>query len=261
MMKLGIIRGYTPECFDYVKERGLEFIEICCNFDNESENFINSVDAIKAEIARTGIKVQSVGRWNAQPNKGGKIDETVYTLIEKNMEAAKEVGAYCFVCGVNYDKDVSFEQNVACAKEYLKRLCDRGDEIGIRVGVYNCDWENFVCTSDVWWQILNDIPSLGIKYDCSHSYNRGADYLAEIDQWGWRFVHFHLKGSININGRHVDDPPAGMDALNWPAIFALLYARRYDAGLSIEPHSGVWQGDLGDKGIRFTIDFAKKFIL
>ena len=42
---------------------------------------------------------------------------------------------------------------------------------------------------------------------------------------------------------------------------AILYKFGYDGGLSIEPHSGVWQGDLGERGIDFTIRYMKQFLV
>jgi sugar phosphate isomerase/epimerase len=85
--------------------------------------------------------------------------------------------------------------------------------------------------------------------------------MAETQKWGERFAHVHIKGVLQVNGERVDDPPAGMDQTNWGAFMALLYQKGYDAGLSIEPHSEIWKGELGEKGIRFTIDFIKKMIL
>jgi sugar phosphate isomerase/epimerase len=58
----------------------------------------------------------------------------------------------------------------------------------------------------------------------------------------------------------VDDPPAGMDSINWGALLSVLRKYRYDGMLSIEPHSETWQGELGEKGIRFTIEYFKKLL-
>ncbi len=52
-MKLGMIRQPNAESFDYLKNKGLEFMEVCCNFDPESHSFIDNVADIKANIVRT----------------------------------------------------------------------------------------------------------------------------------------------------------------------------------------------------------------
>ena len=45
-MKLGMIRQPNAESFDYLKNKGLEFMEVCCNFDPESHSFIDNVAEI-----------------------------------------------------------------------------------------------------------------------------------------------------------------------------------------------------------------------
>ncbi len=64
-----------------------------------------------------------------------------------------------------------------------------------------------------------------------------------------------------MNGKRFDDPPAGMDMTNWGAFLSILYAKGYQEGLSIEPHSDNWKGELGYKGVDYTIDFIQKLIL
>ena len=91
-MKLGIIRPVAPESFDYAKEKGLDFIEICSNYDNETENFIASADDILRNIDRTGIPVLSVGRWNAEPLKEGRIDEDVFGMICRQIDVVAKIG-------------------------------------------------------------------------------------------------------------------------------------------------------------------------
>ena len=86
-------------------------------------------------------------------------------------------------------------------------------------------------------------------------------YLTELSDWGERVSHIHIKGTTHAGGkRWVDDPPAGMDDIKWGSVFSILYARGYNGGLSIEPHSGTWHGELCTKGIRFTHDFISKFV-
>ena len=63
-MKLGMIHQWCGECFDYVKGKGLSFIEICRNYDPETEEFIAHADEIKGHVERTGVTIASVGRWN-----------------------------------------------------------------------------------------------------------------------------------------------------------------------------------------------------
>ncbi len=260
-MKLGIIRPNEAQYFDYAKEKGLEFLELCTNFDNESEDFIAAVDATKANIERTGIPVLSVGRWNAEPLSKGKVDENVFELMKKQIDATAAIGCGVFNLGVNYENDQSLYRNYCGAVEYLGRLGEYAKTKGVTLALYNCGWNNFLCKDAGWEIVLGELPELMLKYDCSHTMYRGDDYLWELDKWCHRVAHMHVKGTCIINGKHVDDPPAGMDSLKWREIFALLYAHGYDKTLSIEPHSATWSGELGDRGVDFTIDFIRPFIL
>jgi len=100
-----------------------------------------------------------------------------------------------------------------------------------------------------------------IKFDPSGAYYRNVDYLAELDSWCGRVAHIHVKGAVSINGERIDDPPAGIDNIDWRSIFAILYKHGYDGGLSIEPHSETWRGELGERGVDFTINYIRPFLL
>ena len=101
-MKLGIIRGNEAKSYDFAKAKGLDFIEICTNFDNESEAFIQGADDTIANSERTGIPVLSVGRWNSTPNNGGKIDRDVMDMLKRQIDVTAKIGCPVFNMGVNY---------------------------------------------------------------------------------------------------------------------------------------------------------------
>jgi sugar phosphate isomerase/epimerase len=82
-----------------------------------------------------------------------------------------------------------------------------------------------------------------------------------MSDYGDRIAHFHIKGTVRAGKRKVDDPPAGMDDIRWGSVFAVLYSRGYNGDLSIEPHSAIWKGELGEAGIRFTKNYIEKFLM
>ena len=260
-MKLGMIHQWRGECFDYVKGKDLSFIEICRNYDPETEEFIAHADEVKANVERTGVTIASVGRWNAHPNAGGKLDTDVYDRMVRLMDAAHHVGAPVFVCGCNYDKEISLFRNYSFAVEYFSRLLEETNKRNMKLAVYNCDWENFVYAPPAWEVVLGELPDLMLKYDCSHAYYRGADYLKELYTWLPRVAHMHVKGAVAVGGKRVDDPPAGLDNIDWQRVFAILYAGKYTGGLSIEPHSATWSGALSELGLDFTLRYIRRFLL
>lgn len=260
-MKFGMINGYKPECFDYVKGKGLDFIEICRNNDEEALDFIAQADSVKECVKRTGITVQSVGRWNSLPNDKGKINPEVIDLNFKLIDAAAKVGASVFVCGCNYDDSISLYKNYTLAIEYFGRVTEYATKYGITTAVYNCDWNNFVHSDREWQVVHGELPELMIKYDCSHAYYRKHDYLKELAMWADRVAHIHIKGANIIDGVRYDDPPAGMDRIDWNSVFSIIYKSGYNAGLSLEPHSRVWSGELREPGVDYAIRFIRPYIL
>ena len=261
-MRLGRIQNkYTEEGFDLVRSQGLDFIEICCNHPEDAEKLIAAKEDIKAQIARTGIEISCVGRWNHDIQENGAINEE---KLEKYylplVDTAIELGAKTFVCGCNYDNSVSLFKNYQNAIYMFSRLIERADG-KIKVAIQNCSWNNFVVSPEHWKIILGELPELYIKYDASHAYNRNEDYLEQLSDWGERVAHVHIKGTVHAGKRAVDDPPAGMDDIQWTSLFAILYARGYNGDLSIEPHSATWRGELGSAGVTFTRDFIKRFMM
>ncbi len=264
MMKLGIINnGPNKDSLAFAKGLGLSFIEMCNNNNEETLHCHAHIDEYIAAVKEAGMFIGSIGRWNASMNAGGRVNEDEFAIVSNTLDDAIKAGAPTFVCGCNYDDSVSLYRNYTAAIEIFGRMMDKAKGTGTRVAVYNCDWNNFVNNMDAWKIVLGELPGLCIKFDASHSYNAGRDYMREISDWGDRFAHMHVKGTVITGGRGVDDPPAGMDDLKWGSIFAALYARGYDGCLSIEPHSAAWQFHTarGKAGVRFTVDYISKFIL
>ena len=179
---------------------------------------------------------------------------------------------------------------------YAKGFIDYAKENGMKCGIVNCMMGgNYIRTPEQWKLVLDEVPGLGIKYDPSHSFVHGGDkgaYLKEGMEWGDKFVYCHVKGVIQYGDSHepsewknrelmvrhpelkdelmgdfaadrryYDNPPAGIDSINWRAFFAVLYQHDYDGYLAIEPHSMTWQGEKGEKGVKYTIKYIRDLML
>lgn len=260
-MKLGIIASPKPESFDYAKKLGLEFVEFCINVEQDVQAFAKTVRELKEASERTGVAVGSIGRWGADRiAKDGSIIEEELQASFTLIDAASELGCPVFVIGCNDVEERSYFDNVTSAIQLFSALIEYGKSRGVRIATYNCHWNNFIVGDQAWRLIHGKLPELGIKYDPSHARYAGQNYLKEMKEWGSRFIHVHLKGSVIIDGERFDDPPAGLDQTDWGTFMAILYGVGYDGGLSIEPHSDVWTGELGDKGVQFTVDYMKRLL-
>ncbi len=261
-MKLGIIVDPTVESAKWAASKGLHYLEYCYNRGADIDVLEARIPELKKTYAEYDLHLGSLGRW-AENKVGpdGELLEESLNNTRRLIDIAVELGAPVFITGVNYVEGLSYFDNLNAAVKFLRFAVDYGKQKGIKVAVYNCDWGNWIRKPDIWRIVLEAVPELGIKYDPSHCINvHHGDYLAEIHEFGDKIYHFHIKGTLNISGDHVDDPPAGLDGTNWNAIFGLLYAKGYDGMVSIEPHSHTWEGELGDWGIDYTIQYISKMI-
>lgn len=262
-MKLGIIGEADENSFIRAKQKSLECIEYCLHPTEGIEQYNEKIKKIKNSkqyIQKYGISISSIGSWGSDKiTKDGVIKGEV-DMAKELIDVAKEVDCPVVVVGCNYVDELSYYENVVFAIKYLEQILSYAKEKGIKLATYNCRWNNFIADDKAWSLIHGYLKELGIKYDPSHSVYAGEDYLLELKNWGDRVYHFHLKGAVVINGDRFDDPPVGMDGINWREIMAVLYAKKYDAVLSLEPHSANWYGEIGEKGVDFSIEYIKPFM-
>ena len=261
-MKLGIIVDPDVESAEWAARKGLHFLEYCYNVGQEIDLLEARIPQLKAVYEAYDLHLGALGRWGEDKiGADGEILPDAMQNTKRLIDIAAALGAPVFNTGVNYVETLTCLDNLNAAVRFLREAVAYGKERGVKVAVYNCDWDNYIRKPDVWRLVLEAVPGLGIKYDPSHCINvHHGDYLAEILEFGDRIAHFHIKGTLNIEGAHVDDPPAGLDATNWNAVLGLLYAKGYDGMLSIEPHSSTWKGAQGDWGVDYTIQYISKML-
>ncbi len=254
-MKLGIINGWDENSFNHVASLGLHAVEFCCNHNYDSMEIAGHVDEIKERMSKYDITVGAIGRWGQKRiDDNGEVIESALRHDKNLIDACSALGCPVFNCGVNYTQGKSFEENFDTLIKYAESK-------NVKIAAFNCDWENFVVEPKVWEVVLGALPELGLKYDTSHCRCRRGSYLAEMRDWGHRIYHFHIKGTLYIDGEGYDDPPAGLDDVNWGGVMTMLYTKGYNGMLSIEPHSGKWKGDVSEWGVQFTINFIKPYIM
>ena len=300
-MKLGIISAPEAKSFYNAKELGLDFLEFDLNpadfFGKPMDEISPALPELKAAMAETGVEVAAVGRWASHVlDAEGKVKPEEWSEIKKVIEFGGELGAKHYLCSVNYVPELSYYKNITAAIAVLKDIVALAKEHGMQTAIVNCMMgDNYIRTPEQWKLVLDEVPGLGIKYDPSHSFVHGGDkgaYIAEGLDWGDKFQYVHIKGVVQygesdepqswamrdflakhpdlfeelkpyIFGGHkrYDNPPAGIDVINWRAFFAILYKAGYDGYLSIEPHSPTWRGELGEKGVKYTIKYIRDLML
>lgn len=183
------------------------------------------------------------------------------------------------------------------AIKVLNQMVAAAAERGMQCSIVNCMMGgNYIRTPEQWKLVLSEVPGLGIKYDPSHSFgprraprapiwtrpwsgeatssmctSRASSSGApreEPTMWAIRDLvaaHPELKGIFQPYFEKpntvYDNPPAGIDVINWRAFFAILYKYGYDGYLAIEPHSATWRGDKGEKGLKYTIKYIRDLMI
>ena len=300
-MKLGIIMPPKPDSFQKAKELGLDFVEFDCNPTSFFGVPVSELDAAKEELKAasesTGVEVGAVGRW-ASPVLGpdGEPDPDEWAQVKAVIDFGAYLGAKHYLCSVNYVKELSYYKNITAAIKILNEIVSYAKERGMETAIVNCMMGgNYIRTPEQWKLVLSEVPGLGIKYDPSHSFVHGGQngaYLEEGLEWGAHFKYCHVKGVIQRGDSQepehwairdfamahpelkdellsqafgpdnsYDNPPAGIDVINWRAFFALLYKYGYDGYLAIEPHSATWRGDKGEKGVKYTIKYIRDLMI
>ena len=216
-MKLGIITDPDVESAKWAADKGLHYLEYCYNGGADIDILAARVPALKKAYADYDLHLGALGRWNEKKiAPDGTFLKEGLQNTKRLIDIAAELGAPVFNTGVNYVDELTYLDNLNASVNFLRTVVDYGKEKGVKVAVYNCDWGgNFIRDPATWRIVLEAVPELGIKFDPSHCINvHHGDYLAEIREFGDRIYHFHVKGTLNIAGDHVDDPPAGLDGTN-----------------------------------------------
>jgi len=276
-------------------------VEFDCNptafFGRPVKELLAVREELKAASQRTGIEVGAVGRWASHIlDENGQVKPEEWDEVKAVIDFGAYLGAKHYLCSVNYVKELSYYKNITAAIQVLKDIVAYAKEKGMETAIVNCCMGgNYIRTPEQWKLVLSEVPGLGIKYDPSHSFVHGGQngaYLEEGLEWGAHFKYCHVKGVIQrgdsreeeqwammdlakahpelkeelmaktFGGSNwYDNPPAGIDVINWRAFFAILYKYGYDGYLAIEPHSPTWQGELGQKGLRYTIKYIRDLML
>ncbi|PWV90593.1 sugar phosphate isomerase/epimerase [Paenibacillus cellulosilyticus] len=261
-MKLGIIAPALEESFQMAQHRGLHFLELCINEGDDVGAFYQMRSELMEWRDKYQINIESIGRWKSLriDDKGAILPDELERCFQL-IDVASELNCPSFVAGCNYVEQLSLYDNCTAAIRFFEQLLAYAAPKNVKVSTYNCRKVNFVNTPEIWNIVHGHLPDLGIKYDPSHARFSGGNYLEETFNWGHRFYHVHLKGSLVLHGQKVDEPPAGLDQTDWRSFLGLLRAAGYKGGLSIEPRKSALPAELDSKGIDYSVAYFKQLLL
>jgi sugar phosphate isomerase/epimerase len=271
-MRIGFIAQNDEKDFEFAKKHGFP----CVEFNSYPATVDGDLKAA-ADIAKWkkkhGVDVSSYGYFGADYLSA---DEAVRSKALAGAKTAVEVcsklGAPVLVMGAGLlptravpgqtkPQPVKIDEACRMGIEAIGPIVERAQAAGLKVAFYNCEWGNFCVNESGWGAFLAAFPKAGIKFDPSHPFYRGEDYLAQMRDWGHRFHHAHAKGGVIVSGKRFTDPPAGMDQVDWPSYFAILHAVGYQGDVNLEPHSDPWcKGEQRYRGLLFSQKYLTPFL-
>ncbi len=243
-MRIGFISSGSAQEIAFAEEHELASIEI--NIHQAPSEYAKDQEAIHERLHKHGIELRAVGIWgrNFISDTGEERRHATEELLEA-MDFAKFLGATVLMVGGGQLEDAPLEEKLKRLMPQVPAWLGAAKERGLKLAFYNCHWTNFVYEPAAWEPILGkyDDPDLGIKFDPSHPYHDGRDYLKQAADFGHKFLHVHAKDVLTAGGEVVDEPPAGLGDIEWGRLIGILYKHGYDGHISIEPHSRAWTGD------------------
>ena len=258
-MRIGFITNLSEDDFKFAAENDLPCVE---HTSFGGVEIVERGEYIKSMTKKYGIDFSMLALFSKNYITDDADEAKRHIADAKNMiDFCSDIGAPVMVTCAGEAEDRSFKKNCARAVELFSELVEHGKQRGVKIALYNCHITNFAYAPEAWENILTQVPELGIKFDPSHAYYDGRDYLKEARDWGNRFYHLHAKGALKIDGEPFEDPPAGMDSIHWGALFAVLNHHNYDEDINIEPHAGTWLGERRYAGILLAKRHLEQFII
>jgi len=258
-MRIGFITDLSEEDFRFAQDNGfpcVEYISFGNAFVANRREYLNAMRR-RYHVDFSMLALFSENYISDDP----AVSHKAFANAETLMDLCSDIESPLFVTCAGESEGRPLTENARRAVDALGRLLDYGKKRGVGVALYNCHITNFAFGPEAWEQILPHLPELGIKFDPSHPFYDGRDYLVELRDWGARVKHVHAKGAVILGGKPFEDPPAGMDQIDWGTLFAILYHHGYNADINIEPHAQTWLGERRYAGILLAQRHLRRYVL
>lgn len=259
-MQIGFISSGSEQDLQFALANGIPCVEI--NVHNDLDKWEARKEDFKAMCDRYGVQILATGLWGRNyisPNEEER--QKCFDELRRHIDLAAFWGCKVLMTGGGINEGQPVKEMARQVVQLFPKWVEYAESKGLKFCFYNCHWTNHVIGPEAWDIVLEGLPTAGIKFDPSHPFYDGLDYLAQIRDYGNRFYHLHAKGVMSVGGKRVEDPPPGMDQIDWRTFFALLYYHGYKGGIIIEPHSRTWQGELLYPGIKFAKRFLEQFVV
>ncbi|WP_054955878.1 sugar phosphate isomerase/epimerase family protein [Paenibacillus dakarensis] len=167
------------------------------------------------------------------------LTEYSYEIYEQALQWSARLGAKHAVIHPNLQSTPIYhrEETQQCSKNYLRKLGEMGEALGVKVVVENVGFhECALYDEDEFVELFNEIPSIDALLDVGHAHINGWDIPRMIERLGERLTVVHLHDNNGLYDEHV---PIGEGTIEWDGIWRALERAQHKIDLILEYNIGT----------------------
>jgi sugar phosphate isomerase/epimerase len=270
-MQFCFVSDGRPRDLEFAVRHGIPALEFTAFHVPDLDDFhelmprLGSVLARVPEVAacvRQGdVSIAAAGVWTDVMHPDVRLREGYRDALRQMLEVCGEVRSPILLTFAGDNPEWSYERKLDEFDAFFGPLISRGQELGVTLSVARCHWHNFAGSLAVWTELRRRHPSLGFKWDPTHGYVEGLDYVHELSTCAGWINHFHAKDMQIIGTQVYEDPPPGMGDIKWGRLMSVLYHAGYRGAISYELHSKLWLVDRRYEGILLAQRHLSQFLV
>ena len=262
-MEIGFLTDGRARDLDFAAEQGIPVIELSAfladNFDTYSE-VMPRIPAVAAHALQGGPRVATAAMYTNVLHPDEDMRKRNRDAMERMLEACPELDTNVLTIFAGEHPEWSYEQKLDEFERYFGPLIERGQELDVTIAVARCHWMNFASLPGTWMELRRRFPELAFKYDPSHPYMAGVNYVEELAMCASWLAHFHAKDILMIGSKAYEQPPPGLGDIEWGKIMSILHHEGYQGTVCYELHSDYWINTRRYEGILIAYRHLKQFV-
>ncbi len=212
-MRLGFYTDYSQSIAAFAQGTGFTSLELSAwpqsalNADEISDNRLRE---IRTDLDERDIQISALGYYPNYLAEDESESREYARYLRQVLKLAKRIGAPVVATFAGQTPGLSVQD---CLPKFEKLFTDftaEAEDLGIKIAIENCPMlnhktrtgENIAYSPEIWEAMFDAVPSeaLGLEIDPSHLVYLGIDYIAAIQDFAHRIVHFHAK-DLDIDER------------------------------------------------------------
>lgn len=204
------------------------------------------IDSVRKDLEDVGIGIGMITDYPDFTHPNAMQREREYLYFTRDIALAAQVGAkFLRVTPGQNHPEISREDGVRNAVEYIKRSADVADKMGIKLVFENHSkpgaWKyaDFGYNPDVFLEIAKQLKdtSVGINFDTANIIAYGADPIPVLREVVDQVVTVHA-ADTSMKGE-LKPPVVGTGLVPFKEIFSILKAHGFDNYICIEEWSNT----------------------